>query len=146
MQRDDWTAAASPYQQLDARLADADQLDEGIAQWTRSQHYIELMDRLQAVGVAAGAVLNGEDLLNDPHLAARGTFIPQDRPGLGVKHYPTQPYRFASAGSLDPQRSPLLGEHTREVLSRILGLDQTELDELERDDVIGTVPIAARPD
>ena len=146
MQRDDWSAASSPYQQLKARLAGADQLDEGIAQWTRSQHYIELMDRLQAVGVAAGAVLNGEDLLNDPHLAARGTFIPQDRPGLGIKHYPNQPYRFASAGSLDPQRSPLLGEHTREVLSRILGLDQTELDELERDDVIGTIPIAARPD
>ena len=73
--------------------------------------------------------------------------MPQDRPGLGVKHYPNQPYHFARAELLkQPSRSPLLGEHSREVLSSLLGLSGEELDQLERDDVIGTLPIAARPD
>ena len=94
----------------------------------------------------AAAVLNGAELLADPQLAARDAFIPQDRPGLGVKHYPGQPYQFLAAEPVASRRAPMLGEDTREVLSRLLGLELDELDALEQDDVIGTLPIAARPD
>jgi crotonobetainyl-CoA:carnitine CoA-transferase CaiB-like acyl-CoA transferase len=102
------------------------------------------MHVLQAAGVTAAAVLNGPELLEDPHLAARRFFVPQDRPGVGVKHYPGQPHRLARAAAVADARAPFLGEHSREVLSEILGLGDEELDALERADVIGTVPIAAR--
>lgn len=138
-----WSEPASPYASAAGRLADREPLDAAIAQWTRPQGHIDLMHSLQAAGVTAGAVMNGPDLLDDPHLAARGSLIAQDRPGLGVKHYPAQPYRFANAAP-PQQRAPLLGEHTNEVLTELLGLGGDELDALERDDVTGTVPLAAR--
>jgi crotonobetainyl-CoA:carnitine CoA-transferase CaiB-like acyl-CoA transferase len=61
-----------------------------------------------------------------------------------VKHYPAQPYRFANAAPPQERRAPLLGEHTNEVLTELLHLSDDELNALERDDVTGTVPIAAR--
>ncbi len=142
--RPEWGAAASPLATAAARLQRRAELDAAIAGWTRPQQHIALMERLQAVGVPAGAVLSGPELLADPQLAARGGFIAQDRPDVGVKHYPGQPYRFRFAPAPPERRAPLLGEHTAEVLRERLGLGAEELAELERDDVIGTLPVAAR--
>lgn len=115
-----------------------------IGAWTARQDKRALMDRLQRLGIAAGAVLNGPDLLDDPHLAARGAFLAQDRPGLGVKHYPAQPYRLLRTVPSPERRAPLLGEHLEEVLAREAGLDSDEIAELIIDDVTGTVPLIAR--
>ena len=142
----EWTEPDSPYDEPAARLRDADLLDAAVTEWTRSQSHVELMGLLRSRGVMAAAVLNGAELLADPQLAARDAFIPQDRPGLGVKHYPGQPYQFLAAEPVTSRRAPMLGEDTREVLSRLLGLELDELEALEQDDVIGTLPIAARPD
>jgi crotonobetainyl-CoA:carnitine CoA-transferase CaiB-like acyl-CoA transferase len=142
--RPDWAAAGSPCVGATGRLQQRATIDAAIADWTRSRGHIALMDELQALGVPAGAVMSGPELLAGPQLAARGAFLPQDRPGIGVKHYPNQPYRFRFAGSPPDRRAPLLGEHTAEVLRRYLALSDEELAELERDDVIGTVPLAAR--
>ena len=145
MRRDAWLAPDSPLATLAGRQAAHDDLDAAIAGWTRAQDFIACMHHLQAEGVAAGAVMNGADILHDAHLAARRSFIPQDRPGLGVKHYPRQPYRFAATPEVAHVRAPMLGEHNREILGGLLGLSDAELAALERNDVIGTLPIAARP-
>tara|TARA_B100000315_G_scaffold260759_1_gene324912 strand:+ start:3807 stop:6254 length:2448 start_codon:yes stop_codon:yes gene_type:complete len=119
-------------------------IDTAIAAWTRDQDALELMHRLQRAGAPAGAVMTGRDLLDDPHLAVRGSFLPQDRPELGVKHYPNQPYRFRYAQSAPNRRAPLLGEHTSEVLTELAGLTDDDIADLIIDDVVGTEPIIAR--
>jgi benzylsuccinate CoA-transferase BbsF subunit len=139
--RPDWAETmATAAQRVEKRR----EIDAAIAAWTRTREHIALMDELQGLGVPAGAVLSGPELLADPQLAAIAGFIPQDRPDIGVKHYPSQPYRFRFANLPEPRRAPLLGEHTNEVLRERLGLSDEELAELERDDVTGTVPLAAR--
>ena len=142
--RPHWCGEGAPFATVAERLEQRAEIEAVIAEWTRPQEHIELMDELQALGVPAGAVLSGPELLEDPQLAARGGFIEQDRPDIGVKHYPAQPYRFRFAKPPPGRRAPLLGEHTAEVLRERLGVSHAELAKLERDDVIGTVPIAAR--
>ncbi|MFQ5380861.1 MAG: CaiB/BaiF CoA transferase family protein, partial [Dehalococcoidia bacterium] len=140
----DWLAPGSGLETAKGRRARLPEIDEALAAWTKDRVHTELADELQRRGVTAAAVLNGPELLADPHLAARGFFIPQDRRGVGVKHYPGQPFRFAGFAGVEHRRSPLLGEHTNEVLRRLLGLSDAELRELEAADVTGTVPLAAR--
>jgi crotonobetainyl-CoA:carnitine CoA-transferase CaiB-like acyl-CoA transferase len=105
---------------------------------------MELMHQLQHAGVPACAVFDGPDLLRDPHLAGRRAFVAQDRPGLGVKHYPAQPYRLNRTVPPPERRAPLLGEHLEEVLGDVVGLSSDEIAQLVIDDVIGTVPLAVR--
>ncbi len=140
----EWATEGSACATASGRLKDRATLDAAIAEWTRDRDHIALMGELQRLGIAAGAVLSGPELLEDPQLAALGGFLEQDRPGIGMKHYPAQPYRFRNAASPPDRRAPLLGEHTNEVLREYLGMSDAELAELERDDVTGTVPIAAR--
>jgi len=144
IERPEWESTDSNFNQVKKRSAHRDQIDQAIANWTRSQHHLDLMHRLQSKGIPAGAVMSGPELLDDPHLKARGSFLAQDRPGLGVKHYPNQPYRFRVAQPVPNVRAPLLGEHVWEVLTDLVGLDSDEIAELVIADVIGTVPLAAR--
>ena len=117
---------------------------DAIAAWTSERDHLVLMADLQAAGIPAGAVMNGPDLLEDPQLAARDGLRVADRPGLGPKHYPSQPYRFRRAMPPPNERAPLLGEHSSEVLKELAGLTDDDIAELVIADVVGTVPIAAR--
>ena len=121
-----------------------DTIHDEIRAWTASKDHIELMDYLQTLGIPAGAVMNGPELLADKHLRERDAFILQDRPILGEKHYPGQPYQFKFTERVTNMRAPFLGEHTEEILLDLVGLEAEQLRELYDDDVIGTVPIAAR--
>ena len=114
------------------------------ATWTASREHLALMTDLQAAGIPAGAVMNGPDLLDDAQVAAFGGLLRQDRPGLGPKHYPNQPYRFRRTRTPPDQRAPLLGEHASEVLREDANLTDDDIAELVIADVVGTVPIAAR--
>jgi crotonobetainyl-CoA:carnitine CoA-transferase CaiB-like acyl-CoA transferase len=140
----EWCEQGAELATAAGRLCDRALIDATIAEWTRTHRHLDLMDELQGLGVPAGAVVSGPELLADPQLAARGGFLEQDRPEVGIKHYPAQPYQFRFAAPADNRRAPLLGEHTAEVLTERLGLDEGELLELERADVIGTLPLAAR--
>ena len=142
--RPQWSAPGSTFATVAGRQAHREELDAALSTWTRPRGHIEVMDQLQAAGVAAGALLSGPDLLSDPQLAARCGFIEQDRPGIGVKHYPAQPFRFRYAASPPNRRAPLLGEHTAEVLRERLGLSDEELCALEQQDITGTLPLAVR--
>ena len=144
MGRDDWLEMASDFVHRDAAR---EAIDAAIARWTRERDCKELMRQLQVLGIAAGAVYDGRDLLEDPHLAAREFFITQQHTYAGARRYPLQPYRFAHwAGPEVDRPSPTLGRDTREVLARLTALTESEIDQMEADDVIGTIPLAARGD
>ena len=80
--------------------------------------------------------------LDDPQMRARRFFEPVDNPLVGEQQYPTWPVRLSGG----PQRvwtapAPTLGQHTAEVLRDELGIDDDELERLEAEHVIGTVPV-----
>lgn len=134
----------------DAALATAagrrvreDALEAAIAQWTRGRSPDEAMEALQAAGVAAGAARGlTEVLLYEPHLTARGYW--QEVARAHMEDFPQQPSpAFREEGRPYPIRhgAPTLGQSSREVLGRILGVGDAELDRLEADAIIGEAPI-----
>lgn len=139
-----WRDWSVQYADVKARRVGTEEIDAAISAWTAGKDHIDLMNELQSRGIAAGAVMNGPELLADPHLGSRGFFLAQDRPGLGVRHYPNQPFRLRNAPTSPRERAPLLGEHSREVLTSLAGCSDEMLDVLQDDDIIGTVPLAAR--
>ena len=146
-----WIAISCKTDEQLERLCDKSRIDQQdkdlhtkLSQWISGQDKMVLMYDLQRAGIPAGAVLNGPDLLHDPHLEARGAFVAQDRPGIGVLHYPAQPYHLNKTVPPPNKRAPLLGEHIEEVLSTEAGLTSDEIVDLVIDDVTGTVPLVAQ--
>jgi crotonobetainyl-CoA:carnitine CoA-transferase CaiB-like acyl-CoA transferase len=112
------------------------------ARWCTTRSPEEAASDARAAGIPAAATVAAYATLDDPQLQARGFFEPVTHALLGEHDYPTWPMRM-SAG---PQRywtgpSPMLGEHTDEVL-RSLGLDDAELARLAAANVIGKIPVA----
>ena len=123
-------ATDSCFATTDGRLATEDALDAHIAAWTAPQDDYALMALLQAVGVRAAVCQKSEDRVeNDPQFAARGWWQTLSHPELGDSlHDGVAPRLSVSPGRLRTA-APLIGAHTREVLSDLLGLTEAELDE-----------------
>ena len=128
----------------EARMAHQEELDAIIAGWTSDQDAFALAERLQAMGVPAGPVLRGPDLLDDKHYAQRGTFVNVDHPQVGPKQYPGIPWKMSRTPGEVRWPSPTLGQHNREILGGLLGLTGDEINALESDGVIGTKPTGSR--
>ena len=124
------------------RKAHEDRIDAAITAWTQTRSDEEVMETLQARGVSAGAARSYGDLMwREPHHAARGYWQWIERPYVGLHPQPSSVFREEGAPMPVRWPTPTLGQHGREVLSRILGFSEAELDRLEADRIIGETPI-----
>ncbi len=113
------------------RTENQDELDKLMGQWTKDYTPEEIMTRLQAVGVAAGVLENGEDLVDkDPQLKLRQHFVEMDHQEMGKHLTERPPFRLSKTPS-EPQRPfPSFGEHTEYVCKEILKMGDAEFAEL----------------
>jgi formyl-CoA transferase len=118
-----------------ARGERAAEVDELIATWTRTHTKEEAMKIIGAAGVPAGAVFDTLELMNDPSLAERGIMQTIEHPTTGKVKMPAWPVRFDGT----PPRvkpSPLLGQHSAEVLSGWLAMSQPEIEALRQEGIV----------
>lgn len=114
----------------EAEIADA------IASWTASLPAETVADRLQSAGVPAGAVQNGRDLVeSDPHLRARGYYVPGDHPKTGRFLHEGAPVRVGAPVSIR-RAAPLLGADTDAVLRDVAGYPPETIARLRADGVL----------
>lgn len=125
---------------LQDRLARNAELDAVVSDWTSTLSAATAMAELQAVGVPAGVVNRSQDLRVDPHLDARNFWELIPRPYVGELPYSATAYRVDGKPMEVRSPSPTLGQHNREVLGGILGVDDSEIADLVREGVIGTKP------
>ncbi|MYE47524.1 MAG: CoA transferase [Chloroflexi bacterium] len=125
------------FAHVEGRLANQDELDARIGEWTADQDGFELMERLQAAGVAATPVGYPEDVAASPQLEARGAWrevaLPQDG---GTTRWFSPPWRFSKTPTdrLDP--APEMGEANHYVFCELLGMDEDEVEQLSAEGVI----------
>jgi crotonobetainyl-CoA:carnitine CoA-transferase CaiB-like acyl-CoA transferase len=153
---DDWAAfcraLGNPSWVLDPRFADPvsrwrhqDEMRPLIEAWTAARDHRDAALALLSIGVPAAPVLDPREVFFDPQLREREYFEAIEHPVVGRRLYPRQiPARYSAVAREPRAHPPLLGEHNREVLGRLLGIDDEELSQLESEGVIGTKPLRAR--
>ena len=119
-----------------ARRDNSDALTAEIEAWTRERDKHEVMRLLGEAGVPCGAVLDTQDIYENPHLNERGFVKTIEHQEWGEVQLLGWPPRM-SASDVPLVGSPLLGQHTHEVLTDDLGLGDAELAELAEAGVIG---------
>ncbi len=126
------------------RRAHEDLIDQAIQGWTRDWGPYEVTKLLQGAGVPASPILGAPGLLSDPHYRRRGTFIEQDHPWAGRHTYPGIAWKMSGTPGRIRSPAPGLGEHNPFIYGSLLGLAGSQIEELEREGVIGTVPTGSR--
>lgn len=121
-------ATAEKLATVAGRLEHQDELDEQIEAWTATLGKYELTELCQAAGVRALPVQSAEDRVeNDPQLRERGMYLALDHPALGRHKVQNAPFKLSETPVFNHAASPLIGEHTRDVVEGLLGLSREEL-------------------
>ena len=117
------------------RVAHQREVDDAIAEWTRTLDSDRALEVLDAAGVPAGPIYSVADMMGDPHYNARGLFETVEVAGEPLKVPALTPKLGTTPGAtLWP--GPELGAHNREVYMGSLGLDEDELRSLASDGIV----------
>jgi formyl-CoA transferase len=117
------------------RVKNDAQLDPIISEWTRTRTKHEAMAQVGGAGIPAGAVLDTMELQNDPSFEQRGIMQVMQHPKHSPFKMPAWPVRVDGK----PPRvaaSPMLGQHTNDVLTGWLGLSEAEVEKLRGNSVV----------
>ena len=125
------------------RYQHAHELYAEIAEWTQQHTKQECMAALAEAGVCASQVNDLSELFTDPHLLARNFVRTIDHPDYGTVRQLAWPVRMSDS-EVTMVASPLLGQHTDEVLAEDLGLSTDEILELRSQSIIGSEMVTRR--
>ncbi|MDP2443753.1 CaiB/BaiF CoA transferase family protein [Rhodoferax sp.] len=129
--------AADPrFCTVEDRCARMDEVDALVAEQTRGYTKDELFGRLIGKRVPCAPVRTLTEVVNDPHLHARGSLRWIDHPEYGHIVVPSSPLRFSGEESVPYKPSSALGEDTDAILSGRLSLSDVEIGQLRAKKVI----------
>ena len=118
------------------RAANIDAVDELVSEWTSKRTRAEITDVTQEHGVICAPVQQLHDVVNDPHLLARGTLEMRAHAGFGEIAQLHTPLRYRDIDPPALTDPPQLGGATAQVLRELAGVDDAELQRLRDDDVV----------
>jgi crotonobetainyl-CoA:carnitine CoA-transferase CaiB-like acyl-CoA transferase len=116
-------------------------IDAELEAWCRSRTPEQVVAALWARGIATGTVLMPHEQLRADPLRNGGFYQEVDHPHMGGAPYQTYPVRFSTLPSpMIRSRTPLVGEHTKEILQQTVGTPTEEVAELEALGIVHAVP------
>jgi len=119
----------------EARLPKLDRMFDEIEKWTMTKSKLEVMEILNPLNVPCGPILSMKELAEEPSLRATGTVVEVDHPKRGKYLTVGNPIKLSDSPS-DVRRSPLLGEHTDEILGSVLGMSEAEIEAAKSDGAV----------
>ena len=100
----------------------------------------EWIKELESIGLPCGPLNSIADAAADPLLLSRNMFVdlPAPETEKGTMRVVNTPFKMSKTAAGAERGAPILAEHTAEVLSKVLGMKQGEIEELESEKVIET--------
>ncbi|KPQ05544.1 MAG: formyl-CoA transferase [Rhodobacteraceae bacterium HLUCCA12] len=132
-------ASDDRYATHSARGAHQQELDDLIAEWTRTMTADALCEVLEAGGVPFGDIYRAPEMLKDAHFKAREAIVKVMHPTFGAMHMQNVAPKLSATPGRINRPGPELGEHNDEVFSGLLGLSSDRLSNLQEAGIIGKV-------
>ena len=127
------------YAKPAARLPRLKSIFDRIEQWTMTRTKFEAMAELNAHDIPCGPILSMKEIAEDPSLRATGTVVEVDHPTRGKYLTVGNPIKMSDSPT-DVERSPLLGEHTDEILRTVLHYDADRIAAIHASGALGAAP------
>jgi formyl-CoA transferase len=130
------------YAKPPERLDKLNEIFETIEQWTMTKTKFEVMDICNPHDIPVGPILSMKEISEDEGLFETGTMVKVDHPERGAYLSVGCPIKLSDS-EVEVTRSPLLGEHTSEILSQVLGYSGDDLDRVIGSGAVGDVKAEA---
>ncbi|MFZ0116379.1 MAG: formyl-CoA transferase [Xanthobacteraceae bacterium] len=113
-----------------ARLPRLKHIFSTVEAWTMTKTKFEVMDLCNAVDIPVGPILSMKEIAEEPSLRATGTVVEVDHPKRGKYLTVGNPIKMSDS-ICEVTRAPLLGEHTEEILGKVLGYSANEIADIK---------------
>jgi len=124
-----------------ARLPRLKEIFNTIEQWTMTKDKFEVMEICNKVDIPVGPILSMKEIAEEQSLRDTGTVVEVDHPTRGKYLTVGNPVKMSDSITA-VKRSPLLGEHTEEILTKVLGYSKKEYEEIK---VSGAITAPEKP-
>jgi formyl-CoA transferase len=118
-----------------ARLPHLNEIFGAIEEWTMTKTKYEVMEICNPLDIPVGPILSMKELAEEPSLRETGTIVEVDHPERGPYLSVGCPVKL-SDNDVVVERSPLLGEHSTEILADVLGYSEAEIASLKESGVV----------
>jgi len=129
------------YATAPARLDKIAAIFDAVEEWTKTKTKFEVMDICNPLNIPCGPILSMKELAEEPSLRETGTIVEVDHPKRGPYLSVGCPIKL-SESPVEVTRSPLLGEHTEEILTDVLGYAGDDLAAVKSSGAVGDTPKA----
>lgn len=123
-------AADPAYYEPAGRSGHGDEIDRVVAEWIAARTLTDALAAFEASDCAVTPVFDARDLMEDPHLSARETFVPVPDAELGTVRVQAPVARLSATPGVISHLGPPLGAHNDAVYRGLLKLSDEELDRL----------------
>jgi formyl-CoA transferase len=137
----DWKTAEG-YAKPKDRLDKLNEIFGRIEEWTMTKTKFEVMDICNPLDIPVGPILSMKEIAEDEGLYDTGTLVRVPHPERGEYISVGCPIKLSDS-TVEVERSPLLGEHTAEILSQVLGYSGEELARVIDSGAVGEAKVAA---
>jgi benzylsuccinate CoA-transferase BbsF subunit len=120
------------FKTLAARKQNEDALESIVTEWTSRRRVADVVAELQKAGVAAAACADSKYVSEDPHLVEREYFVYREHPEVGKRQHCGIPWRMSGTPCEVKAAAPVLGQHTDEVLTGLLGYSAEDVEEMRK--------------
>ena len=127
----DALASDTRFTDIKARRQNQGEMWRLLTEFAKDYTKQELMEALNEIDVPCGPIMSTKDLANDEHVKLREMVVPMDHPERGPWFNIGCPIKLSDS-PVAMERSPLLGEHTDEILSDVLGYDPRAIADLKQ--------------
>ena len=118
-----------------ARLTKLEHCFGLIEEWTQTRDKWEVLEEMNKQDIPCGPIMSTKELIEDPSLRSRGIMVEVEHSERG---------RFITVGCpmvlsdspVEVRSSPLLGEHTEEILAEVMGYDKAQVEQLREEGVV----------
>lgn len=124
------------------RLDKLNEIFDAVEEWTMTKTKFEVMDICNPLNIPVGPILSMKELAEDEGLRATGAIVEVDHPERGKYLSVGCPIKLSDSPA-EVKRSPLLGEHTQEILTEVLGYAGEDLDRVVGSGAVGEIKAEA---
>lgn len=117
------------FKSPEARLPHLNEIFSTIESWTMTKTKFEVMDICNPLDIPVGPILSMKEIAEEPSLRNTGTVVEVDHPGRGKYLTVGNPIKLSDSPA-DVKRSPLLGEHTDEILKEYCNISEDDIKSL----------------
>lgn len=120
------------------RLDKLNEIFARIEEWTMTKTKFEVMDICNPHDIPVGPILSMKEIAEDPGLRETGTIVECDHPERGPYLTVGCPVKLSDSPA-DVKRSPLLGEHSEEILRAVLGYSDEDIARIAASGAVGEI-------